>query len=49
MAVIAERLGRPKEAVERFEEALRRSPDHPRREAIRAKIKDLRRHLRVPP
>ncbi len=49
MAVIAEKLGRLDEAAERFEEALRRSPDHPGRGAIRAKIKDLRRRLSTPP
>jgi tetratricopeptide (TPR) repeat protein len=42
MGIIAEKLGRTEEAVRHFEEALRRSPDHPQREGIVSKIRDLR-------
>jgi protein O-mannosyl-transferase len=41
MAVASERIGRRQEAVGYFEEVLRRSPNHPKREAILAKIKAL--------
>jgi tetratricopeptide (TPR) repeat protein len=45
---LAQKLGRPEETVERYREALRRSPGHPQREAIRANIKDLRASQRDP-
>ena len=42
MGVVAERLGRPKEAIGYCEEALRRSPNHPKREAVLAGVAKLR-------
>ncbi len=49
LAIIEEKLGHVEGAIRHLEEVLRLAPDHPQREAIRAKIKDLRRRLRVPP
>ena len=43
MAVTAEKLGRPQEAVGYLEETLRRAPNHPQREAILAAMETLRR------
>jgi tetratricopeptide (TPR) repeat protein len=42
MAVAAQKLGQPQVAIQYFEEVLRRSPNHPKREAIRAQIEVLR-------
>jgi len=42
MAVVEERLGRRDEALGHFEEVLRRAPDHPKREAVRARVAALR-------
>jgi len=41
MAVAAQRIGHRQEAVGYFEEVLRRSPNHPKRDAILAQIKQL--------
>ena len=42
MAVAAQRIGRPEEAIGYFQEVLRRSPDHPKRAAIEAQIAGLK-------
>lgn len=42
MGVATQRLGRPQEALAYFEEALRRSPNHPKRKAILDQIAALR-------
>ena len=42
LGVAAQKLGRNQEAIGYWEEALRRAPDHPEREAIRAGIASLR-------
>ena len=42
LGVAAQKLGRNQEAIGYWEEALRRAPDHPEREAILAGIKSLR-------
>jgi tetratricopeptide (TPR) repeat protein len=50
MALAAEKIGRPEAAARHFEECLRLRPDHPEREAIRAKIGWLRTvGRRLPP
>jgi tetratricopeptide (TPR) repeat protein len=42
MGVAAQRIGNRQEAAGYFEEVLRRSPNHPKRDAILAQIKSLR-------
>jgi tetratricopeptide (TPR) repeat protein len=42
MGVATEKLGRPQEAIGYFEEALRRSPNHPKRKVILDQIAALR-------
>jgi tetratricopeptide (TPR) repeat protein len=42
MAVAAQKLGQRQEAIGYFEEVLKRAPDHPKRDAIRAQIATLR-------
>ena len=42
MAVAAQRIDHRQEAIGYFQEVLRRSPDHPKRDAIQAQIKALR-------
>ena len=42
MAVVEERLGRRAEALGHFEEVLRSAPNHPKREAVRARVAALR-------
>ena len=42
MGVAAEKVGRPRDAIGYLEEALRRNPEHPKREAVRAKLAELR-------
>lgn len=49
MGIITEKLGRKEEAVRHLEEALRRSPEHPQREGILAKIRKLRARPAAPP
>ncbi len=46
MGVVAEKLGRPKDAAAYCEQALRRSPNHPRREEVLAWIAKLRAQTR---
>lgn len=45
MGVAAQKLGHREEAAGYFEEVLRRSPDHPMRDAINAQIKTLRARI----
>ncbi len=42
MAVAAQKLGHRQEAIGYFEEVLKRAPNHPQREAIRAQVELLR-------
>jgi cytochrome c-type biogenesis protein CcmH/NrfG len=42
MGVAAKKLGRTQEAIGYLEEALRLSPDHPKRNAVLAEIATLR-------
>jgi tetratricopeptide (TPR) repeat protein len=46
--ILAEKLGGTEEAVRHFEDALRISPEHPQREGILAKIRNLRGGPAVP-
>jgi tetratricopeptide (TPR) repeat protein len=46
MGIVAEKLGRPEEAITYYEEALRHSPDNPKREELLAGIAKLRTQAR---
>ena len=42
MGLVAQKLGRLKEAMDYFQEVLRRAPNHPQRQGILAQIAALR-------